>query len=142
RVICNGYGGIEAAGEWLGGFSKFIGNGNAYVAELWGLLEGFKIARRLNFRAVELHVDLVVVVQAISSNGHGSHRGSALVQKNKKLLDLEWAVVVRHSYCEANQCADELANIGCSLGNGERFYEICLAHLMNALFVDVMRITT
>ncbi|PNX77292.1 ribonuclease H [Trifolium pratense] len=34
-----GCGGVirGSAGEWLGGFSKFIGNGNAYVAELWGI---------------------------------------------------------------------------------------------------------
>ncbi|MCI05125.1 ribonuclease H protein [Trifolium medium] len=83
-----GCGGVikGSAGEWLGGFSKFIGNINAYVAELWGVLEGLKIARRLNFRALELHVDSVVVVQAISGNGHGSHRGSAAhVQKIRKL---------------------------------------------------------
>ncbi|MCI68031.1 ribonuclease H protein, partial [Trifolium medium] len=61
-----------SAGEWLGGFSKFIGNGNVYVAELWGVLEGLKIVRRLNFRAVESHVDSVVVVLAIFGNGHGS----------------------------------------------------------------------
>jgi hypothetical protein len=39
-------------GEWLRGFSKFIGKGSAYVvAELWGMLEGLSFAKCLNFSA-------------------------------------------------------------------------------------------
>jgi hypothetical protein len=34
-------------GEWLGGFAKFIGQGNAYVVELWGVFEGLEYAKRL-----------------------------------------------------------------------------------------------
>jgi hypothetical protein len=30
-------------GEWLGGFSKGIGNGIAYVAELWCVLLGMQL---------------------------------------------------------------------------------------------------
>jgi hypothetical protein len=48
RIGCGGV--IRGSdGEWLGGYAKFIGYGNAYLAELWGVLEGLKHVRRLNF---------------------------------------------------------------------------------------------
>ncbi|MCI64562.1 ribonuclease H protein, partial [Trifolium medium] len=64
-----GCGGIlrGSQGEWLGGFAKFIGHGNAFLAELWGVLEGLRYAWRLNFRKVELHADSLIVVGAITS---------------------------------------------------------------------------
>jgi hypothetical protein len=52
----------------LGGFFKFTGKGSANVAEHWGVLEGLSLVGRLNFRAVELPMDyVVVVVKAISA---------------------------------------------------------------------------
>jgi hypothetical protein len=33
----------------LGGYSKYIGIGNAYLAELWRVFEGLLYARRLRF---------------------------------------------------------------------------------------------
>ncbi|MCI88056.1 ribonuclease H protein, partial [Trifolium medium] len=34
-------------GEWLGDFVKGVGYCNAFVAELWGVLEGLRLAQRL-----------------------------------------------------------------------------------------------
>ncbi|CAJ2645452.1 unnamed protein product [Trifolium pratense] len=86
-----GCGGVlrGSEGEWLGGYAKFIGVGNTFIAELWGVLEGLKHAKSLNFRAVELNIDSLAVVQAISEAGRGSHRGSALVHKIRQLLEME-----------------------------------------------------
>jgi hypothetical protein len=54
-------------GEWLGGFAKGVGVCSAFVAELWGVLEGLQYARRLRFMAVELNIDSVTVVQVIKT---------------------------------------------------------------------------
>jgi hypothetical protein len=54
------------------------------------------------FQAIELNIDSEVLVKAISSHGHGSLRGKTLVEKNKRLLELDREVVVKHSYCEVN----------------------------------------
>jgi ribonuclease HI len=54
-------------GERLGEFSKFFVKGSAYVAKLWGVLQGLGLTKHLNFRVVKLHVDFVVVVKAISA---------------------------------------------------------------------------
>ncbi|MCH96339.1 ribonuclease H protein [Trifolium medium] len=68
-------------GGWLDGFAKFVGHGNAYLAELWGVFEGLTHARRLNFTHVELNVDSLVVVKVITSNGCGSMIGRFLSKR-------------------------------------------------------------
>jgi hypothetical protein len=62
-----GCGGVirGSEGEWLIGFSKLIGRGDAYIAELWGLLEGLKLAKRMSFKKIEVHVDSIGVVNDI-----------------------------------------------------------------------------
>lgn len=37
-------------GEWLGGFAKCLGMASAFEAELWGVLEGLKLAKAKGFR--------------------------------------------------------------------------------------------
>jgi hypothetical protein len=52
------------AGEWLSGFSKFIGNCSAYVAELWMRWKVRSMQGDLDF-AMELHINSQVVVNMI-----------------------------------------------------------------------------
>ncbi|MCI66076.1 hypothetical protein A2U01_0087334, partial [Trifolium medium] len=42
-----------------------------------------------------------VVVRAITCNGGGRMSGRSLVDKIRRLIDLDWEVVVKHSYREA-----------------------------------------
>jgi ribonuclease HI len=69
-------------------------------------LEGLKHAKRLNFRAVELHIDSLVVVQNIAAKKSNKIVARTLVERIRKLIDLDWEVVVHHSYREANFCVD------------------------------------
>jgi ribonuclease HI len=48
-------------GEWLGGFAKCVGLCSAFVAELWGVVEGLRYAYRLGFRKIQLSVDLLLL---------------------------------------------------------------------------------
>ncbi|GAU10806.1 hypothetical protein TSUD_425900, partial [Trifolium subterraneum] len=52
-------------GEWLGGFARCVGLCSAFVAELWGVLEGLRCVQRLGFSNVELNIDSEVVVQVM-----------------------------------------------------------------------------
>jgi hypothetical protein len=46
------------------------------------------------------------------------------VGKIRRLIGLDWVVMVKHLYHQANQCANVLANIGCGMPNGcVIFYE-------------------
>ncbi|KAL6534980.1 hypothetical protein OROHE_013034 [Orobanche hederae] len=52
----------------LGGFSRYLGEANSYVAELWAVWEGLKMARGLGFSKIELQVDSKAVMASISNH--------------------------------------------------------------------------
>jgi ribonuclease HI len=76
-------------GEWVGGFAKYIGYCNTLVAELWGVLESLKYMPGHNFKKVELHVDSLIVVGAITDRRSGSPNRRVIVEKIHPLLALE-----------------------------------------------------
>jgi hypothetical protein len=61
-------------GEWVGSFAKYV----------------------------ELHVDSLIVIGAITGKRSGSPNGRVIVEKIHRLLALEWRVEVFQSYREAN----------------------------------------
>ncbi|GAU27609.1 hypothetical protein TSUD_271500 [Trifolium subterraneum] len=79
---------------------------------LWGTLEGLRYARQKGYNKIEVNVDSMVVESVLRMKGRGSPQGRALTSRIRQLLDLEWEVVVKHSYREANKCPNMLANIG------------------------------
>jgi ribonuclease HI len=129
-------------GEWLGGFSKFVGSCSACVAELWGVLEGLKYAWNLGFRLVELHIDSQVVVKIIQEDGTTSSSCWSLVRRIRQFLERDWEIKIQHSYREANKCADLLANIGCDSGGPLIYYESCPTPLSLLFAADIMRVAT
>ncbi|MCI01199.1 non-LTR retroelement reverse transcriptase-like, partial [Trifolium medium] len=139
-----GCGGIirGSDGEWISGFAKFVGYGNTYLAELWGVVEGLSYARRLNLHRVELHVDSMTVVKAITSSGGGSFRGRSIVDKIWRLIDLDWEVLVHHTYRETNQCADALANMGCNMNDGRVYFDVCPSNISHSFLADALGTTT
>ncbi|KAK2362266.1 heat shock 70 kDa protein [Trifolium repens] len=122
----------------MGGFAKNLGICNAYVAELWGVLEGLRYARRLGFNRIELNVDSSVVNQVLRQPGYGRPLGGALVMRIRRLFELDWEVVINHSYREANKCADVLANIGCIIDTHMVYYDTCPRECHNVMLADVL----
>jgi ribonuclease HI len=116
-------------GEWIGGFAKGVGLCSAFMAELWGVLEGLKYVRRLGFLKVELHIDSKAVVQVVETRHLRSSLGVALAKQIWHLLNMDWCVEISHSYREANKCADALINFGCSLNHEIMVFDVCPSHL-------------
>lgn len=143
-MLFAGCGGLlrGAHGEWLGGFSRNLGITSAYEAELWGVLEGLLLARRLGFQMVDLRIDSTCVVNGIQGKATGCVRGVVLVTHIRKLLDVNWAVRISHVYREANKCADCLANIGCDQQQALEFYVQPPLVLEVLLDNDVRRVFT
>jgi ribonuclease HI len=139
-----GCGGVirDSHGGWLGGFAKYLGICSAYVAELWGVLEGLRYARNLGFTRIELNVDSSVVDHVLRRQGNNSPTGSALINQIRRLMDLDWEVVVKHSYRETNKCADVLVNIGCTLDSHIMYYESCPSESHLVWSADVLGIAT
>ena len=87
---------------------------------------------------IELNVDSLMVVNVLTQNGRGSPMGRSLVEKIRHMIDLEWDVVVKHSYREENRCLDALENYGCSLSGDIDFFDSCLSQFGPLLRADVM----
>ncbi|MCH87362.1 ribonuclease H protein [Trifolium medium] len=121
-------------GEWISGFSKNLEVCSAYVAELWGVFEGLKIARARGFRKIELQVDSQVVVNTLATDRSGSSDGWTLVHNIKRLLELDWEVSILH---EANSVADALANLACLSDGDMVVYESCPPQVRNCFHADL-----
>jgi ribonuclease HI len=115
---------------------------SAFVAELWGVYEGLKLVYRLGFKNVELEVDSEAVVGVIKSGCTMSYGGSTLLKRIWKLLEKDWKVEISHVYREANNCADALANIGCSHVFNFEFYDCCPSSLSDVFNLDMRGNTT
>ncbi|GAU14017.1 hypothetical protein TSUD_168420 [Trifolium subterraneum] len=122
--------------------SAWSGDCSAFVAELWGVFEGLSYVRRLGFMAVELNIDLVMVVHVITKGILQSPVGAMLVRHIQRLIDLDCEVNIVHAYRESNQCADALASIGCTLDKEIIYYNDCPLEIKELLLADVMGITT
>jgi ribonuclease HI len=139
-----GCGGIVrgSQGEWIRGYAKSVGMCNAFVAELWGVLEGLRIVKNMGFRKVELCIDSQSVVQVIQNGYAQSSMGGPLLKQIWQLLDHDWNVEISHTYREANHCADALATLGCSLNLEITTFDSCPSHMREIYDADCMGITT
>ncbi|GAU35481.1 hypothetical protein TSUD_384360 [Trifolium subterraneum] len=111
-----GCGGVvrDSSGEWLKGYARGLGDCNIIMTELWGILEGLRLAWRLGFRHVELRSDSLGVVKTLGNEECVITEGWSVLKHIRRLMKLEWEVLVCHTYREANRCADALAHLGLS----------------------------
>ncbi|KAL4335727.1 hypothetical protein GQ457_07G012090 [Hibiscus cannabinus] len=97
-------------GEWIVGFSKYVGIYSIVVAELWGVFEGLALAWTRGFRKILLEVDSLDVFRLLTR--HGADRCfDSLTCDIHELLDRHWEVsvgIIRHS---TNQVANGLAKV-------------------------------
>jgi hypothetical protein len=87
-------------------------------------------------------VDSSVVRQVLLQPGCGRPLGGSLVMRIRRLLELDWEVVIKHTYREANKCAGVLANIGCTLESHTMYYATCPMECHDVMLADIMGIAT
>jgi hypothetical protein len=64
------------------------------------------------------------------------HDGWGICKRIWRLLELDWEVHIRHTYCEVNVCADMLAHVECELGSTMIIYESYSAQISHFVIVD------
>jgi ribonuclease HI len=99
-------------GSWIDGFAKALGDTTGYMAELWGIYEGLKLAHHKGVKKLELRTDSAVLANSLQDRKQGSVMGCVLMRKIRTLMDGPWEIRIIHVYREANRCADMLANMG------------------------------
>jgi ribonuclease HI len=95
-----GHGGdlLNDNGTWIAGFDKALGDTTAYMAELWGIYEGLKIANQRGVTRLELRTDSRVIAPSLQERKNGSIMGCTLMKKIRNLLDHLWEVHIIHVY--------------------------------------------
>jgi len=133
-------------GRWIYGFQKYIGRSSTFVAELWGVFQGLKLAILKGFTRILLQVDSKAVILAIRSGNEGSASGWRLIQAIQKFIRMVNQFQINHMYKETNRCVDKLANHDCSLdAYGETWCYRTIAFLsvfVALIFSDAMGSST
>ncbi|MCI68660.1 hypothetical protein A2U01_0089921, partial [Trifolium medium] len=63
----------------------------------------------------ELQMDAQGVINALNKELAIQAEGWSLCKRIWRIMELEWELRIRHTYCEANLCADTIAHIRCDL---------------------------
>jgi len=76
----------DSQGQWIVGFSEYVGYCSAVKAELRGVLRGLKIAREMCIRKLWLRADSKTVITWLTSNTSGIPEYFSLIQQCRHLL--------------------------------------------------------
>jgi ribonuclease HI len=91
---------------------------------------------------VEVRIDSVKVVEDIIHNRASKGCGKALIRSISELLRDDWEVSITHSYREANNLADALANYSFSKKDKFCIFQDCPDYCKHLLDADVKGVTT
>lgn len=78
---------------------------------------GLQIASELEFTHIELNLDSLAVVHCLTNKTNGNSLGRNFTRCIRSLLELDWAIKIKHSYRESNKVTNGLANLGCTFSN-------------------------
>jgi len=128
-------------GEWMTGFSEYLGHCSAMKAELKAVLRGLNIAKDMGVEKLWLRIDSRVLLDMLTTQKNRHPEYHFLVHSCKLLLDrTEWEVQITHCFRETNQVADILAHIGTTGSLGVRMYHDPPREIQDALYADRMGI--
>lgn len=77
----------DTNGEWILGFNKHLGGGNALLAEMWSIHYGLEIAWKFGYNCVELECDSLGAVKLLTDPTQASHPLHSLTTSCKEALN-------------------------------------------------------
>lgn len=105
----------------------------AYKAEVLALVRGVELAKSLDIKKLEIHMDNLACVQFLNGKENGRGLCTHELNRCRQLIDTEgWEVIITHVFREGNRAADWLANHGVS--------KACRLHILDSIPVDLSRI--
>lgn len=93
-------------GNWIIGFSKYLGCCSAFKTEAWGVLEGLQLARDFGFKKVELKSDSHTLVQTVIQRRILSADLEGIYNAICSLLGRDWDISVKHKWRQGNSFVD------------------------------------
>ena len=94
------------------GFSRKIGRTDSFAAERWALHNGLQLCQQMSVCAVLIELDAKSLVDVLNNSTYSNVVISPLLDDCKLLISQISQVRVKHTYQEANKCADSLAYLG------------------------------
>ncbi|CAN0826232.1 Putative ribonuclease H protein At1g65750 [Linum grandiflorum] len=79
------------------------------------IIEGLQLAWTLAIQQIQVQSNLMASIAILANDSEMGHQHAALVFQFKELCNRQWEVHLSHIYCEANNVADYLTNLGQSL---------------------------
>lgn len=123
RSACCAGGFHSAAGAWRLGFTWNLGSGNAFLAELWGVISALEVAWDNGIQKLCIECDSRVVVDFILHGCGDAHPYRRYIRVVDSWRSQQWEVQFAHVYREANCVADWLAHFGHSLCIGLHIFQ-------------------
>jgi ribonuclease HI len=106
-----GAGGVirDWSGNWVQGFSHYIGAGEIFEAEVWGLYIGLKMAVDLQLKNLLVESDSVMAVNLLNAVDISLHPLATIIGNCRNLMKLFESCMINHVYREKNSAADAMA---------------------------------
>ena len=101
-----GAGGLvrDQNGRWLNGFCIELGFTPNIVAELWGLIEGLKLATRMQISHLQIELNAKVFIDMLLNEESNNRLLNPLIMQCRNLMIPHSSI--KQIYWEANRCAD------------------------------------
>ncbi|KAK5775092.1 hypothetical protein PVK06_042959 [Gossypium arboreum] len=112
----------NSKGEWILGFTRFLGKCSVATAKLWGLLDGLLIAQKQGYNEVIIRSDNLENVILINES-KADRSNNALIKWIQHILALEENWVLNYVPRKTNRVADALAKFSLSSGSSLRIFE-------------------
>ncbi|KAA3476291.1 putative LRR receptor-like serine/threonine-protein kinase [Gossypium australe] len=110
-------------GNWILGYTHYLGRCSPLEAELWGVLDGVLILLNKGYKKVKIQTDNLEVVRTLTMKDT-IDSGNTLLRRIKRLMNSKGQWEIKYVPKEGNLTADQLAKIGLSWQTSLRVFEV------------------
>jgi len=128
-------------GNFLVWFTVFAGVACNLLPELLAIAKGLKLAWDRGYRKIICHSDSKDALRLLSTNQVGFHKYRVLIFEIRELLSRDWTIRIKHTFREANFCADFMAKLATSYDNGLMIWDEPPQGLQQLLLADIVGIS-
>lgn len=123
----------DERGNWVCGFSKFIGFCNTFMAEVWRVYEGLKLTFPRGFGGVIVNTDSKWLISAILQVENNGDSNLTLISQIHMLMAKHDVVMINNSFQKTNCVVEKLTKIKRSLKNDYKCFEKAFEFLKSLL---------
>lgn len=109
-----GMGGVirNTNGDWLWGFTSYLGHQDNLFAELMAMNKGLLLAWDQGYRQVVCYSDSLLAIHLVQGPFNQLHAYATVIQNIKDCIHRNWSVQILHTLREGNSATDFMAKMG------------------------------